>query len=95
MHFNGLKLSSASKEFSITSQFLVSKCKIQTFEENKGFECIFFRIEVQVISNPSSRLEKTHQTPEFLLMNDLFMIFLKKSSISTFLIFSKIINCTY
>ena len=29
----------------------------------------FFRIEVKVISNPSSRLEK-HQTPELLLMND-------------------------
>ena len=28
-------------------------------EENKGFECIFFFIEVKVISNPSSRLEDT------------------------------------
>ena len=31
----------------------------------------FFRIEVQVISNSSYRLEKTQQTPEFLLMNDI------------------------
>ena len=54
MHLNGLKLSVALKKFTITSQFLVSKYKNKIFEENKGFEC-FFRIEVQVISNPSSR----------------------------------------
>ena len=36
----------------------------------------FFRIEAQMISNPSTRLEKKHQTPEFLLMND-FYDFLK------------------
>ena len=59
MHFNGLKLSGALEEFSFTSQFLGSKMQNQIFEENIGFECIFFRIEVQVISNPSSRLEKT------------------------------------
>ena len=35
----------------------------QIFEVNKGFECIFFRTEVQVISNPSSRLEKKHTKP--------------------------------
>ena len=42
------------------------------FEENKGFECMFFfQIEVQVISNPSGRLKKKkHQSPEFLLMID-------------------------
>ena len=57
VHSNGLKLSGALKEFSITSQFFVLKCKNQIFEENKGFEGIF-RIEVQVISNPSSRLQK-------------------------------------
>ena len=57
MHFNGLKLSGALEEISITSQFWAQKCKNQILKENKGFECIFFRIEVQVISNPSSRLE--------------------------------------
>ena len=35
------------------------------FEENKHFEYIFYRIEVQVITNPSSQLEK--KTLEFLL----------------------------
>ena len=59
MHFNGLKLSGPLEEFSITSQFWAKKCKNKFFEENKGFECIFFQIEVQVISNLSSRLEKT------------------------------------
>ena len=42
MHFNGLNLSGALKEFSITPQFLGSKCKNQFFEENKGSEGIFF-----------------------------------------------------
>ena len=59
----------------------------------------FFRIEVQVISNPSSQLEKKkqqHQTSEFLLKNDFFFLFKKKTShFLHFSIFSKIINCTY
>ena len=43
-------------KFSITLQFLGSE--MQNNEENKGFECSFLRIEVQVISNPTNRLEK-------------------------------------
>ena len=63
MHFNGLKLSGALEEFSITSQFLGSKMqKIIFFQENKRFEGKFYQIEVQVIINPSSRLEKTQST---------------------------------
>ena len=68
------------KSFLSLHNFWVQKCKNRVFEENKGFEGIFFfQIEVQVISNPSSRLELTekHKTPEFLLMND-FNDFLKK-----------------
>ena len=59
MDFNGLKLSGALEECSIASRFKVQKCKNQLFEENKRFDCIsFYRIEVQVITNPSSRFEK-------------------------------------
>ena len=36
------KLSGALKEFSITSQLLGSKVQNLIFEENKGYECIFF-----------------------------------------------------
>ena len=60
----------------------------------------FLRTEVQVILNRSSRLKK-HQTPEFLVMNDILYFFLKKSSFSTFsdifennqLHYTKIIVC--
>ena len=47
MHFNGLKLSCALKEFSIT--FLGFKNAKNNFVENKGFDRIVFQIEVQVI----------------------------------------------
>ena len=59
VHCYGLKLSGVLEEFSITSRFLGSKCKNQPFEENKRFECSFSRIQVQVIANLPSRLEKT------------------------------------
>ena len=67
----------------------------QNFEENKGFERSFLRIEVQVISNPSIRLKK-HQTSKFLLINNLLWLFLKKMLIFyIFRFFSKIIIFTY
>ena len=66
MHFNGLKLSGFFKE---EYNVLVQKCKNQLFEEIKRFERINYRIEVQVITNLSSRLEK-HQTLDILLMTD-------------------------
>ena len=69
VHCNGLKLSGALEEFSITSRFWVQKCKSQLFEENKRFECSFYQIQVQVIANLPSRLEK-HQTLDILLMTD-------------------------
>ena len=69
MHCNGLKLSGVLEEFSITSQFLGSKMQKSIFEENKRFECSFNRIQVQVIANLPSRLEK-HQTLDILLMTD-------------------------
>ena len=61
LHFNGQKLSG----FLSLHNFWIKKCKNQFFEENKGCECSFFRIEVQMISNPSS------QTFDYLHMNEL------------------------
>ena len=69
MQCDELKLSGVLEEFSITSRFLGSKCKSQLFEENKRFECSFYRIQVQVIANLPSRLEK-HQTSDILPMTD-------------------------
>ena len=63
MHFNGLKLRGVLGEFSITSRFLGSKMqKSFFFEENKRFECSFYQIQVQVIANLPSLLEKTPNT---------------------------------
>ena len=49
--------------------FWVKKCKNQIFEENKRFECSVYQIQVQVIVNLPSRLEK-HQTLDIVLMTD-------------------------
>ena len=49
--------------------------KNQLFEEIKRFESSFYRIDVQVITNPSIRLEK-HQTIDFLLMTDFLFVFI-------------------
>ena len=55
MYFNGLKLSGALEEFSITSQFLGSKMQKSNFlNKIRVWVQIFFRIEVQVISNSSN-----------------------------------------
>ena len=52
---------------------MVKKSKNQLFEENKSCECSFYRIEVQVITNLSNRLEKnTHQILEDLLMTNFY-----------------------
>ena len=59
MHFNGLKLSGALEDFLALHNFWAQNCKNQIFEENKGLSAFFFRIEVQMISNLPSRLEKT------------------------------------
>ena len=60
----------------------VQKCKNHIFEEMKRFESNFDRIEVQVVTNPSCRLEK-HQTLDFLLVTVFYDFFLK-ISISAF-----------
>ena len=49
------------------------------FEENKRFNCSFYQIEVQVTTNPSSRLEK-HQILIFIAYDRFFL----KCSFSTF-----------
>ena len=73
VHSNGLKLSGAIEELSIASQFLDSKRQLSTFWRNSARS--FYWIEVQVITNPSSRFEK-HQTLDFLLMTDFLGFFL-------------------
>ena len=40
--------------FFFASRILGSKCKNQLFEENKGFECSVYQIEVQLIINLSN-----------------------------------------
>ena len=64
-----IKLSGVLEEFSITSRFLGSKMEKSNFEENKRFECSFYQIQVQVIANLPSRLEK-HQTLDISLMTN-------------------------
>ena len=56
MQLNGLKLSGELEDYSFILQFFGSKMQKTNFEENKGFKRSFLRIEVQVISNPSTRL---------------------------------------
>ena len=46
------------KSFLSLQDFWVKKCKKQIFEENKRFEYSFYQIQVQVIANQPSRLEK-------------------------------------
>ena len=89
MQSNGLKLRSALEVFSITSQFWAQNAKIKFLKTIRVLRAFFFQIEVQVISTPSSRLEKEHQTPEFLLMNEFLICFLKKLIFCIFLYFQK------
>ena len=69
MFCNELKLSGVLEEFLSLHDFWVQKCKNKFFEENKRFECSFYQIQVQVIANLPSRLEK-HQTLNISLMTD-------------------------
>ena len=57
------------KSFLSLHDFWVKKCKNQFFDENKHFESSFYQIQVHVIANLPSRLEK-HQTFHILLMTD-------------------------
>ena len=66
MHFNGLTLSGALEELSITSQFLGSKMqKIKFWKKIKVLSAFFFQIKVQVISNLSRQLEKNTKPLNF------------------------------
>ena len=78
MHFNWQNFSGVSELLSFPSQFLVKNAKI-TFFEKKGFECRFYRIEEQVVTNLSSRLGK-HQTFVFFLRVDFQCFFFFKIS---------------
>ena len=67
------KLSGVLEEFSITSRFPgLKNAKINFLKKNKVFECDYYQIQVQVIANLPSRLEK-HQTLEILLMTGFFL----------------------
>ena len=61
--------------------------KIKFLEKIRVFSAFFFRIEVQMISNPSSQLEKESPNPWFFADEGFFYDFLKKCS---FLAFSNI-----
>ena len=75
VHSKGVKLSGALEEFSITSQFLAQKCKIQIFEENKGFECsFFFELKYRWYQTRLADLKKT-PSPWIFLMNDFLWFF--------------------
>ena len=63
-------LKGALEDFSITTKNLGSKMQKSFFVEIKRFVCSFYWIEVQVVTNQSSRLEK-HQTLDHLLMTDI------------------------
>ena len=43
--------------------------------ENQYFQCRFYQTEVHVVTNWSSRLEKTHQTLEILCLADFLSSF--------------------
>ena len=53
-----LKLNSALESFFSLYNFGVQNAKNQYFEKSKCFVCSFNPIEVQVITNPPSRLDK-------------------------------------
>ena len=75
MYCNELKLRGVLEEFFY--QFTIfgfKNAKNQIFEENKRFEYSFYQLQVQVIANQPSRLEK-HQALDILLMTDFFMNF--------------------
>ena len=69
------------KSFLSLHIFWFEKAKIKFLKKIRVLSA-YFRIEVQVISNPSCSLEK-HQTSDFFSFERFFMIFLKKL-ISTF-----------
>ena len=58
MHFNGQKFSVVSEQFSFTSEFLVKTAKIHFFGEKMDLSVVFLKIEVYVVANWSTRLEK-------------------------------------
>ena len=72
MYCNELKLSSVLEEFSITSRFQreFKNAKIKFLKKISVLNAVFFnQIQVQMIANQPSRLEK-HQTLDILLLTD-------------------------
>ena len=70
MYCNELMLSGVLEEFFITSRFSGFKnAKFKFLKKISVLSAIFYQIQVQVIANLPSRLEK-HQTLDILLMTD-------------------------
>ena len=76
------------KSFASFNYFGVQKCINQLFEENKRFECSFYRIQVQVIANLPSRLKKNTKHLTFCL-GQIFYEFLKIDNFPNFPKFSE------
>ena len=74
VQLNGLKLRGTLEEFSITLQFSGSKIQ-KIMKKIRVLSAFFLRIEVLMISNPSTQLKK-HQTFKFLLINNFYELFL-------------------
>ena len=69
------------KSFLTLHFFGLKNAKIKFLKKIRGLSAVFFRIKVQVISNPSSRLEKT-PNPSIFAYERFFVIFFKKKLIS-------------
>ena len=74
------------KSFLLLHDFWVQKCKNHFFKEI--FNCNFYQIEVQEITNLSSRLEKTPNT--WIFAYDRFLRFFKKATFPHFEYFRKL-----
>ena len=85
----GKRLAVFLNSFLLLQSFWVKNAKKSLFKEKNGFESNFNKIDVQVVTNWSVRLEK-HQTIEILLMVD-FYAFLK---CCIFQIFSRFLKFT-
>ena len=69
MHFNGLKLSGALEEFSITLRFLGSEMQKSIFEENTRLIAFFFKLKHRRLQTHLADLKNT-KILRFLLMTD-------------------------
>ena len=69
MHVNGLKLSGALEEYSITTPFWAQKCKIKFLKKIRVLSAVFSKLKYRLFKTRLADLQK-HKHPECLLMND-------------------------